>query len=282
MGLYPIQRGRKDPDLLTEEEIDVRRALSEYRTYDEELSQEEGEARLCDFTPTSVLYQTYREHIGRYSGGMGDVERLDKRKFGAALCRVFPHLYEDRERFHATRSYHGRKRTGYLGIRGPGSIEVTIDASRMEDGTYSRVDLAKCRVGAELLQYFLHHEEPDPRKALDITLQHFYDNDIEWEDELCEIAERKGNRPPRMPKPDVQRLKRTLMRTAGVTTWEKLTRLRKTPPPRPKEYQRPAVLQRILDKRKQNGKGQNKTSTPAPEVQGGTSSPAPAGADDDV
>jgi hypothetical protein len=114
--------------MLTGEEEDVARALREYTADPEQVHP-------ADFVPTSVLYQAYRDYVGQFTRYPDDPATLNTRQFGAALLRVFPDLDEwdedlKRNPNRVQRRYHGKKKWGYLGVKGPLSIRTQDEPGR--------------------------------------------------------------------------------------------------------------------------------------------------------
>jgi hypothetical protein len=127
---YDLRKpGSEKRETLLAEEQDVKTAMAQagYDSYDTDPTVDPD-----DFTPTAVLYRVYRRHVAQYVDPLDDVEVLSRRKFGAVMGVIFPHL-EERD-IHPTRglvrvnrvqrTYHGRRVWGYLGVRGPESIRA--------------------------------------------------------------------------------------------------------------------------------------------------------------
>jgi hypothetical protein len=121
--MYYLKKRRRPEDDLTPEEQEVQRALSDYVHLD-------NGASITDFVPTRILYQLYREYRVRFTDEYSDAVELTPRQFGAALCRVYPHLDDDREAHRVRREYAGKRMWGYIGLKGPLSIKARDQAGR--------------------------------------------------------------------------------------------------------------------------------------------------------
>jgi hypothetical protein len=125
---YDLRRKAKPEDWLTEEEEDVRHALSEYTANPLKVN-----AR--DFVPTQVLYGVYRRWVAQFVRYPDDPDTLSLRQFGAAFLRVFPDLDDydpeiGRNPNQVRRMYHGQQLWGYMGLRGPLSVRSHIMPGR--------------------------------------------------------------------------------------------------------------------------------------------------------
>lgn len=108
---YQLQRKGKPAECWLPEEQQVFEALRAF-TFDPERT------RITDFTPTRVMYETYRQFVDSTPDRPDAPEVLNLKQFGAALNRVF-RLDDSRW---SRRHVGGRRVNGYIFVRGPGSV----------------------------------------------------------------------------------------------------------------------------------------------------------------
>jgi hypothetical protein len=119
---YQMQKRRKDSNFLTPEELDVQEALKVYKTVDHG-------ADYFDWVSSDQLYETYRAYFNSRLHQPDDPELLKIREFGAALRRVFPEFEDDDER-RVKVTINGKRRWGFTGINGPGSVRINPQRGR--------------------------------------------------------------------------------------------------------------------------------------------------------
>ena len=125
---YPMKRGNK-PDELLPEELEVAQALREYETV-----LDDGDIPLNEFVTIHDLHKAYLVHYAishtRSKFAAMDPEevpvKLSHRQFGVALRRVWPGI----EAYKVYRMVNGKRRWGFVGVRGPESITVSSDTGR--------------------------------------------------------------------------------------------------------------------------------------------------------
>lgn len=119
MSGYTPQRRKKTDIHMSPEEWEVSKAMEKagytFDPYDG-----------YSFTPTYVLHRVYREYVAQsqWRTAYDGVEpvTLNPSQFGIALGTVFGFTRDDG--FRVQRWYHGQKCWGYIGMKGPDSIET--------------------------------------------------------------------------------------------------------------------------------------------------------------